>query len=97
MGLIILLSLIDPVRGEPTVHGLDFQSSETETDRERFLKCKFLDSFALICATKKDGESVSAACIEEAQPYGTVIRIANNAGVRESILSQLRVVVHILG
>ncbi|KAF1828420.1 hypothetical protein BDW02DRAFT_574885 [Decorospora gaudefroyi] len=59
---------------------------EIETPRERLLKRKFLDSFALLCATKKNGDSVSAACMEEGSPQGRIIRIASNAGVRESTL-----------
>ena len=56
----------------------------------RLLERKFLDSFALLCATEKDGDSVSAACLEEDFSQGTILRIAGDSGVRESIPSQLR-------
>lgn len=92
----VLLHTLDPVRGEPTVHGLDQDPLEIEPSRERLLKRKFLDSFALICSTKKGGDSVSAACMEEGLPQGTTIRIASNAGVGEQTLTQLRQLVNIL-
>ena len=88
----VLLRMLDPVRGEATVHGLDQVSHEMITPRERLLKRKFLDSFALICAIKKDGDSTSAACMEEGAPQGTIIRIASNAGIGEkSSLRRLRI------
>jgi hypothetical protein len=92
----VLLHRLDPVRGEPTAHGLDQDPLEIEPQRERLLKRKFLDSFALICATKKGGDSVSAACMEEGLPQGTTIRIASNSGVGEQTLTQLRQIVNIL-
>ncbi|XPS75439.1 hypothetical protein M3J07_007517 [Ascochyta lentis] len=92
----VLLHLFDPVRGEPTIHGLDQDQHEVEAPRERLLKRKFLDSFALLCATEKDGDSVSATCMEEGAPQGTIIRVASNAGVRESTLIQLRQVLNLL-
>jgi hypothetical protein len=60
-----LLSMLDPVRGEASIHSVDEDPTTTELTREQFLKRKFLDSFALICAVRKGGDSVSAACIEE--------------------------------
>ncbi|KAF1974407.1 hypothetical protein BU23DRAFT_579833 [Bimuria novae-zelandiae CBS 107.79] len=92
----VLLHMLDPVRGEPTTHGLDQDPHEIETPRERMLKRKFLDSFALLCATKKDGDSVSAACMEEGLPQGPIIRIASNAGVRESTIYQLQQILDFL-
>lgn len=92
----VLLRRLDPVRGEPTAHGLDQDPHEISASRERLLKRKFLDSFALICAVKKDGDSVSAACMEEGAPHGTVIRIASNSGVGERTLNQLRGLVDVL-
>lgn len=86
----VLLHMLDPVRGEPTVHGLDQDLNDRSALRFQELKRKFLDSFAFLCATKKDGDSVSAACMEEGLPQGTIIRIASNAGVRENTLCQLR-------
>lgn len=91
-----LLRLLDPVRGEPTAYGLDQESYTGQAPRELFLKRKFLDSFALICATRKDGDTVSAACLEEGRPEGTVVRIASNAGVSEETLSYLRDILGIL-
>lgn len=92
----VLLHLLDPVRGEPTVYGLDRDPNEIEPQRERLLKRKFLDSFALVCATKKDGDTVSAASIEEGFPEGTVIRVASNHGVKNSTLRGLRELMAIL-
>ncbi len=92
----VLLRMLDPVRGEATIHGLDQDSHEMKTPRERLLKRKFLDSFALICAIKKDGDSVSAACMEEGAPQGTIIRVASNSGVSEKTLSELRELVAVL-
>jgi len=91
-----LLHMLDPVRGEPTIHGLDQDPIEIETPKERLLKRKFLDSFALVCATKKGGDSVSAACMDEGLPQGTTIRIASNSGVRTQTLNQLRELVNLL-
>ncbi|KAF5843983.1 hypothetical protein GGP41_003157 [Bipolaris sorokiniana] len=82
--------MLDPVRGESTAHGLDQDPHEIETPRERLLKRKFFDSFALLCAIKKDGDSASAACMEKGSPQGTIIRIVSDAGVRESTLHQLQ-------
>jgi hypothetical protein len=93
----VLLHMLDPVRGEPTVYGLDQDPHDIESPRERLLKRKFLDSFALVCATKRGGDSVSAACMEEGMPEGTVIRIASNCGVSGTTLSRLREVVDIMG
>ena len=94
--VVVLLFLLDPARGEPIAYGLDKESSTVEYPRELFLKRKFLDSFALICAIRKDPKSVSAACLEEGQPEGTVVRIASNAGVREDTMISLRRIVDIL-
>lgn len=85
--------MLDPVRGEPTAYGLDQDPHEIESPRDRLLKRKFLDSFALVCATKREGDSVSAACMEEGRPEGTVIRIASNCGVSDTTLIQLREIV----
>jgi hypothetical protein len=88
--------LLDPVRGEPAAYGLDRDPNEIELQRERQLKRKFLDSFALISATKKDGDTVSAASIEEGLPEGTVVRVASNHGVKNTTLRGLRDLVAIL-
>ncbi|KIW16613.1 hypothetical protein PV08_03801 [Exophiala spinifera] len=91
-----LLHLIDPVRGEPTVYGLDQGANAGQQSREKLLKKRFLDSVALICARRKDGDTVSAACLEEGLPEGTVVRIASNQGVSDSTLTELREIIHIL-
>lgn len=91
-----LLHLLDPVRGEPTAYGLDQDSDALVQNGERLLKRKFLDSFALICAKRKDGDTVSAACLEEGLPEGTVIRVASNQGVSDATLCELREMVAIL-
>jgi hypothetical protein len=92
----VLLHMLDPVRGEPTVYGLDQDLHDITSSRERLLKRKFLDSFALICATKRDGDSVSAACIEEGRPEGTIVRIARNSGISETTLGRLRELLDVL-
>ncbi|KAH7108966.1 hypothetical protein EDB81DRAFT_704908 [Dactylonectria macrodidyma] len=92
----VLLHMLDPVRGEPIAHSLDRDPNEIETPRERLLKRKFLESFALICAIRKDGDTVSAACMEEGMPEGTVVRVASNHGVSESTLQGLRNLMDIL-
>lgn len=72
----VLLHTLDPVHGEQ--------------EREQFLKRKILDSFALLCAASKGGDNVSAACMEEGQPEGTVVRLASNGGVSPEALAQAR-------
>ncbi len=91
-----LLYLLDPMRSEPMAYGLDQDLCEITGPRERLLKRKFLDSFALVCATNWDGNSVSAACIEEGTPQGIVIRIASNSRVSEKTLGGLRELVDAL-
>lgn len=90
-----LLRKLEPVRGEPTVYGLD-QNVDNGSPRERVLKRKFLDSFALVCATQQNGGSVSAACLEEGRPEGTVVRVSSNAGVSAPTLNGLRELVRML-
>lgn len=51
----ILLHMLDSVRGEPTIRGLHENSHKIQILRERFLERKLLDSFALVCAIKRDG------------------------------------------
>lgn len=90
----VLLYILDPVRGEPSTYGLD--QVELEGPREQLLKRKFLDSIALICAVKRDGDTVSAACLEEGRPEGTVLRIASNSGVALNTILQLQDLIHTL-
>ena len=90
-----LLHLLDPVRGEPSAYGLDRDANTLEQNRERLLKRKFLDSWAFICAKRKDGDTVSAACLEEGLPEGTILRVASNQGVADSTLDELRGLVQI--
>jgi hypothetical protein len=85
--------MLDPVRGEASIHSVDEDPTTTELTREQFLKRKFLDSFALICAVRKGGDSVSAACIEEGGSQGTIVRIASNTGVSERTLVMLRAII----
>jgi len=60
-----LLSLIDPVRGEPTRTSLD-ENPDGDISGGQQLKQKFLDSFALICSTSSSGaETASALCLEQ--------------------------------
>lgn len=85
-----LLSLIDPVRGEPTTHGLDRHPHDDVWKHDQLQK-KFLDSFALICSTsRKGGDTASAVCLEQDHPSGTVLRLARNLGVPKDLLDKLQ-------
>lgn len=85
----VLLSLIDPVRGEPTVHSLDRHPQDGMGKLEHLQK-KFLDSFALICSTSKEGsETAAAVCLETGNPPGTVLRIARNVAVPQTEIQRL--------
>jgi hypothetical protein len=89
----VLLSMIDPVRGEPTAHSLDRHPHDDNQKQEHVLK-KFLDSFALICSTsERGGETASAVCLEQDQPSGTILRLARNCGVPLDLIERLH---HIL-
>lgn len=84
-----LLSLIDPVRGEPTTHSLDKHPHDDAWTHERLQK-KFLDSFALICSTSAiSGDTASAICLEQGHPSGTILRLARNSGVSQDLIDQL--------
>ncbi|KAH6699451.1 hypothetical protein EV126DRAFT_423850 [Verticillium dahliae] len=84
-----LLSLIDPVRGEPTVHSLDSHPHDGSWKHDQLLK-KALDSFALICSTSRNGrETASAVCLEQGRPNGSILRLARNLGASEGLISQL--------
>lgn len=85
-----LLFLIDPVRGEPTVHSLDRHPHDSNRRPENLQK-KFLDSFALICSTSRiGGETASAVCLEQGHPTGNVLRLARNLGVPQDLVNQLQ-------
>lgn len=85
-----LLSLIDPVRGEPTTHSLDKHPHDDVGRYEQLLK-KFLDSFALICSTSRQGaDTASAVCLEQGRPGGTILRLARNSGVSQDLIDQLQ-------
>lgn len=77
-------------------NSLDQDFQDVITPRERLLKRKFPDSFALICAIKRDGDTVSAACLEEGAPEGIIVRIASNSEVSETSLSQLQTLRNVL-
>lgn len=92
----VLLSLIDPVRGEPTKWLLDGHP-DADVLRKSQLKEKFLDSFALICSTSSSGkETASAVCMEQNQPSGTILRVARNRGLSQQTLIGLERVLQIL-
>lgn len=85
-----LLSLIDPVRGEPTVHSLDRHPHDNSW-RHQNLQKKFLDSFGLICSTSRvGGNTASAVCLEQGRPTGTVLRLVRNLGVPPDLINQLQ-------
>jgi hypothetical protein len=82
----VLLSMLDPVRDEASTQSLDDDPAKPVPTREQFLKRKFLDSFALICAVQKERDSVSAACMEDGERQGTIVRVASSAGVSDGKL-----------
>ena len=87
---VVLLSLIDPVRGEPTAHSLDRHPHDTTGKLESHQK-KFLDSFAIICSTSRvGGDTASAVCLEQHPLNGNVLRLARNLGVPQELVSQLQ-------
>ncbi len=91
-----LLSLIDPVRGEPTRDPLE-RHPDDDMWKSHQLKERFLDSFALICSTSSSGkETASAVCMEQNQPLGTILRVARNRGLSQQDLARLGSVLNIL-
>lgn len=91
-----LLSLIDPVRGEPTVHSLD-QHPHDGGGKQEHLQKKFLDSFALICSTSSKGaETASAVCLEQGHPSGTILRLARNHGITPDLINQFQEILNTL-
>ena len=84
-----LLSMIDQVRGEPTTHGLDKHPHDSVQKAHGQLK-KFLDSFAWICSTSKNGPTTSAVTVEQNGPMGTVLRLARNIGVPGDLIQKLQ-------
>lgn len=93
-----LLSLIDPVRGEPTKSHLDLDKDpDNEFLRSHQLREKFLDSFALICSTSSSGkETASAVSLEQNQPSGSILRVARNRGLSKEDLSGLEKILQVL-
>lgn len=92
-----LLSLIDPVRGEPTRTLLDENPDMDVSGGGLQLKQKFLDSFALICSTSRMGaETASAVCLEQNNPDGAILRVARNRGLTPTDLANLEKVTQIL-
>jgi len=92
---ILLLKALNEVQGVPSAHGLDSNECPC-TQRADLLKRKFLDFFVFVCATRKGGANVSAACMEENQSGETIIRFACNTGVRDSVLSDAQAIIQIL-
>lgn len=91
-----LLSLIDPVRGEPTRTPLD-DNPDGDISGGQQLKQKFLDSFALICSTSSSGaETASAVCLEQDAPAEALLRVARNRGLTPEDLTGLEKVLQIL-
>lgn len=84
-----LLSMIDPVRGEPTAHGLDKHPHDSIQRKDSMLK-KFLDSFAWICSTSKNGATTSAVALEQHGAMGTVLRLARNLGAPDDLIPRLQ-------
>lgn len=91
-----LLSLIDPVRGEPTRTTLD-ENPDGDISGGQQLKQKFLDSFALICSTSRSGaETASAVCLEQHAQAGAILRVARNRGLTPKDLAGLEEVLQVL-
>ncbi len=92
----VLLSLVEPVRGEPTKCLLECYPDADVLNSSQ-LKEKFLDSFALICSTSSSGkETASAVCMEQKRPSGTILRIARNRGLSQQDRVGLERVLQIL-
>lgn len=92
-----LLSLIDPVRGEPTRTSSLDMNPDGDFSGGQQLKQKFLDSFALICSTSSSGaETASAVCLEQHDPAGAILRVARNRGLTPKDLTGLEGVLQIL-
>ncbi|EKJ68746.1 hypothetical protein FPSE_11077 [Fusarium pseudograminearum CS3096] len=90
-----LLRLIDPVRGDPT-RLLD-ENPDSSLLSASQLKKKFLDSFALICATSDKGaETAAAVCLETNQQTGNILRVARNHGFCPNVLASLENVLQLL-
>lgn len=91
-----LLSLIDPIRGEPTVHSLDRHPHDGE-GKEEHLRKKFLDSFALTSSTsRRGGETAAAVCLEQGHPSGNVLRLARNLETPEDVIDRLQAILDLL-
>ncbi|KAH7411321.1 hypothetical protein BKA64DRAFT_570063 [Cadophora sp. MPI-SDFR-AT-0126] len=91
-----LLSLIEPVRGEPTECLLECHP-DADILKSSQLKEKFLNSFALICSTSSIGkETASAVCMEQKRSSGTILRIARNRGLSQQDRIGLERVLQIL-
>ncbi|KAF4943638.1 hypothetical protein FSARC_14866 [Fusarium sarcochroum] len=91
-----LLSLIDPVRGEPTRSLLDEDPDGISSIRQQ-LKKKFLDAFALICSTAGSGaKTASAVCLEQYASSGAILRVARNHGLTPEDQAGLERVLQIL-
>ncbi|SPJ75981.1 uncharacterized protein FTOL_05712 [Fusarium torulosum] len=91
-----LLRLIDPVRGEPTRYTLD-ENPDGSLLGSWQLTQKFLDSFALICATSGSGaKTASAVCLETHGQAGTILRVARNHGLTPEDLAGLKKVLKVL-
>lgn len=93
---VVLLRILDSVRKKFTTYNLNKDLYKIKTSRERLLKQKFLDFFALICVIKRDDNSVSTTCIKKNVLQETIIRIVNNFEINKRILSQLRELITIL-
>ncbi|ETS74021.1 hypothetical protein PFICI_13887 [Pestalotiopsis fici W106-1] len=92
----VLLSLIDPVRGEPTKSLLD-GNPDDDVSRSHQLKEKFLDSFALICSTSSSGSvTASAVCMEQNQSFENTLRVARNHSFSPQNIDSLRKILQIL-
>lgn len=90
-----LLRLIDPIRGEPT-RLLD-ENPDSSLLSTLQLKQKFLDSFALICATSDLGaETAAAVCLEINQQTGNILRVARNHGFCPNVVTSLENVLQVL-
>ncbi|KAF4334247.1 hypothetical protein FBEOM_11919 [Fusarium beomiforme] len=91
-----LLSLIDPVREEPTRSSFD-ENPDSDILGSQQLRQKFLDSFALICSTSSSGATTaSAVCLEWNAPAPAILRVARNHGLTSADLTGLKRVLQIL-
>ena len=92
----VLISLIVPVRGQPTRDNFAERLDEHNVPTSQLMP-RFLDSFALICSTSSKGrETASAVCFERKRASTPILRVARNQGLSPQDRTKLEHVLQIL-